>query len=307
MTIEAKDLQNVDKKVTVDLSFLCEAGLLLMLSKYMVLFIEKNEECQQVKQFKEIVDLDFNAKRSSKTAVASNTRSNLLKQVCPYFSLFASSAASFLDTVKLIGGAESTGKGYFDEIIAKFVIVATKLLSLCNDELGQSMAWLDELFNKVVKSHAVPGIFQGEKIEKPVVSALVGDHECAKLLFLGSKISTLASDLKIILEAMASLCGNDSLLPTSFLNMFSALQSDVAKYCGNSEMTEILPKEGDKVVLANFSKFQGSMTLAQCLTRDLQPGETRIGLTRRCMELFQSKGIKCEASLMRQAQALSGK
>ena len=88
MTIEAKDVQNnVDKKVTVDLSFLCEAGLLLVLSKYMVFFVEKNEECQQVKQFKEIVDLDFNAKLSSKTAVASDTKSKILKQVCPYFFL----------------------------------------------------------------------------------------------------------------------------------------------------------------------------------------------------------------------------
>ena len=309
MTIEAKDLENVDKEVTVDLSFLCEAGLLLMLSKYMVFFIEKNEECQQVKQFKEIVDLDFNAKMLSKTAVASDTRSNVLKQVCPYFSSFASSATSFLNTVKLMGGEETKGKGYFDGIMAKFVTVTTQLLSVCNDELGQSMALLDDLFNKVVKSHAVPGMFQAEKIDKSLVSALVGDRGCTKLLFLGSKISTLASDLKSILEALGSLCGNDSLLPSSFVNMFSALQSDVAKSCGpGDEKQEMVPKQGHKVVLSNFGCFQGSMTLAQCLTRDLQPGETRIGLTRRCTDLLQSRGIKCEASLMRQAQALtSGK
>ena len=308
MTIEAKDVQNnVDKKVTVDLSFLCEAGLLLVLSKYMVFFVEKNEECQQVKQFKEIVDLDFNAKLSSKTAVASNTKSNILKQVCPYFSLFASSAASFLDTVKLMDVVESKGKGYFDGVMAKFVSVTTQILSVCNDELGQSMVLLDDNFNNVVKSHAVPGMFQSEKVEKSVVAALVGDRQCTKLIFLGSKVSTLSSDLKSILEAIASLCGNDSFLPSSFMNMFSALQSDVAKFFGN-EKEQMMPKEGEKVVFSNYSYFQCSMTLAQCLTRDLQPGETRIGLTRRCTELFQSKGIKCEASLMRHAQALtSGK
>ena len=204
-------------------------------------------------------------------------------------------------------GVESTGKGYFDGVMAKFASVTTQILSVCKDELGQSMVLLDDSFNNVVKSHAVPGMFQSEKVEKSVVAALVGDRQCTKLIFLGSKVTTLGSDLKSILEAIASLCGNDSFLPASFLSMFSALQSDVAKFFGN-ERQQIMPKEGEKVVLSNYSYFQCSMTLAQCLTRDLQPGETRIGLTRRCTELFQSKGIKCEASLMQQAQALtSGK
>lgn len=65
----------------------------------------------------------------------------------------------------------------------------------------------------------------------------------------------------------------------------------------------MLPKES-KFALRHASWFQGSSTLGQILTRELKPGETRLGLVGRCQLLLDRKGLGVEPALKQRAMTL---
>ena len=293
--------ENAEKKVPMDISCLCQTGNLLPLAKYMVYFNEKIAEAVALKPFRELVGDEFAAAQGRQSSTCT-IKTNVLKQICPHIAAFASVVASFDDLGKMIGVKDDDNTTiFFSKMIKKFGNLIVQFLSQCNDELGQATGLLDELFGKIQASHRVATMFEAEKLDKSMISALVFDRDCMQLMFVGGKIATtFGADLNAILDAVSAL--PDTLVQSSLKSMLTALQSDVSKFL--SAPSGKFPKDGEKFVLDNFKYFQGSMTLAQCLTRDLKPGETRVGLTKRCVELFESKGIKCEANLVKQAEAL---
>ena len=294
--------ENAEKKVTIDLSCLCQTGNLLPLAKYLVYFNEKLAESVAIKSFKETIGDAFAASQG-KQSPTYTIKTNVLKQMCPHIAAFASVVTSFMDLGKMIGVKDDDSTNvFFSKMIKNFGNFTVQLLSQCNDELGQATGLLAELFGKIQASHPVATMFEAEKLDKSMIGSLVSDRDCMQLIFVGGKIATsFGPDLKAILDVVSAL-PVDPLVQSSLKSMLTALQSDVDKFLATP--SPAMPKDGEKVVLDNFKYFQGSMTLAQCLTRDLKPGETRVGLTKRCVELFQSKGIKCDANLVKQAEAL---
>ena len=292
---------NIGDGVTVDASFLCLCGSLLNLSKYVVSFRGKLDEVQDIKGFKELALNDFMSAKGKK-APTSVYKLPCLLQMSSHFSKFAAACALFISTTQETH-ADEKEKIYFQKLMDSMCSCIMTVLVVCNQELDAGWAFLHESFQPVIKNHGYPSMFQGDKLDKGKIGALVGDGASQFLLFLGPLCSSLCHDVKGILEGVRGL-KKEVEIPSNILTMLSSLESDFVKFGDTSHQG--LPKEGGdgKIVLANFTYFQASLTLAQCLSRDLNPGETRLGLAKRCLDILVSKNMKFEPNLQRLVEAL---
>lgn len=162
---------------------------------------------------------------------------------------------------------------------------------------------MNKLFNNVRVAHPLPSMFQAAKVDRKLVSALVSDKRVQYLLFAGTKASKVCKQIKEFSERVRTL-PKPTVLNSTMTLMLDAVQKDLDEFSSNTHQ-KVMAKENEKFRLANFSWFQGSTTLAQVLTRTLNPGETRVGLASRCVALLKSQGMGCEPALLKSAQALS--
>ena len=87
---------------------------------------------------------------------------------------------------------------------------------------------------------------------------------------------------------------------TSLIGMLDAFSS--------SNHAKTMPPEDAKVNLSNVTYLQGSVSLAQSMVRNLNPGETRTGLISKCMALLAKTKVTADVILTKKAnQALAGK
>ena len=285
-------------------SFLCLGGVLLNLSKYLVSFWDKCQETTQLKSFNELAESDFEFAKKKQQSQNTYKVSNMIP-MCSHFPKLSAICSSLTVMTKDMDESEPE-KIFLKKLTEKVCGFIVQVLSHCNDELGSAWTLLDSSFKAVQKAHtAYPTMFQAEKLDKGKILALTSDPATQYLLFLGPKCSNMAIEIKSILDATRAVLKNVD-VPQSILTMVSALQSDLSTFSSASQQG--LPKEGAKIVLANFTFFQGTSTLGQCLTRDLAPGETRLSLAKRCIDILVKKGIKFESNLQRRVEALnSGK
>ena len=298
--IETPGPDGSQRMVPVDISFLCLAGALLGIAKYMNMFKEKLREIEGMKGLDELAQLDFEFVKNKKGEKVSVYKSSAIAQICSYFSKFAALAASFETMIKHLP-EDDKEKVIFKLLMGNVGGMVSQLLAQCNNEIVSAWNYLDKMFKEMQGVHNVPGIFQGERLDKIQVTTLVDDPLVQLLLFVGGKCGGACDEIKKALDSIQVL-PKDLIVTQSLATMISAVHADLRKFGANTNQGP--PKEGEKIALAQFSFFQGSLTLSQCLCRDLKPGETRLGLTKRCLELLNSKGIQCEDSLKRRVDAL---
>lgn len=287
--------------VSVDLSFLCLAGSLLGMSKHMVMFKDKLADIDSAGVFSKAAELDFQAARN-KDPTKQVSKTQILAQMCLHFGRFSAAATSLLNMTQKLADDDKE-KIYFHLLMKKMSGFAAHVLRVCSDELGCAWGFLDEKLKEVYTFHDVKTIFESksEKLDKSLIGALAKDPKTQLLLLVGTRAGTMCTEIKAALDA-TRLLPSDLVLSKSTLNLIAAVQNDFNSF--SSSTHQGAPKEGNKSTLANFTFFQGSLTLAQCLSRDLNPGETRVGLVKRCLELLDSKGMKFDDSLKRRVDAL---
>ena len=284
--------QNREGELKVHGSFLCLGGVLLNLSKYLVSFWDKCQETTQLKSFNKLAESDFEFAKKKQQSQNTYKVSNMIP-MCSHFSKLSTKDMDESEPEKI----------FFKKLTEKVCGFIVQMLSHCNDELGSAWTLLDSSFKAVQKAHtAYPSMFQAEKLDKGKILALTSDGATQYLLFLGPKCSNIALEIKSISDATRAVLKNVD-VPQSILTMVSALQSDLETFSTASQQG--LPKEGAKIVLANFNFFQGTSALGQCLTRDLAPGETRLSLAKRFIDILVKKGIKFESNLQRRVEALN--
>eukprot|EP00435_Cladocopium_sp_Y103_P053714 s191_g17.t1 len=287
---------NPQNEVKVNASFLCLAGALLDLSKYVTSFQEKFNEVSQIASFCDLINADYESVKEKKKPDSIYQMTSLL-QMCSHFAKFSSLSSSLAAITKDFDDGEME-KNYHQQLLSKMSGSILNILALCNNELGNAWKSLDEIFKKVMNEHDYPALFQSEKLDKVKISALARNSDTKYLVFLGPRCGTLCHDIKTILEATRVLL-KEVTVPQNVLNMLSALEDDLSKF-GSGQQG--VPAEGAKVVLAHFSFFQASLTLGQVLSRDLCPGETRLGLAKRAVDLLATKGMQFEPNLKRREE-----
>ena len=300
--VSIQSANNPQDQVQVHASFLCLAGALLNLSKYVALFQEKFTEVSQIAVFSDLIAADYNSVQAKKKPDSIYKMTSLL-QMCSHFTKFSSISSTFVTITKGLDDGEKE-KDYYHQLMNKMSGYIVQILTLCNDELGNAWKALDENFKTMMNNHTYPALFQSEKLDKVKIGALVGDSSTKFLLFLGPRCANLCNDIKTILEATRVLL-KEVTVPQNVLNMFSALEGDLSKFGSSSQQG--VPAQGAKVALGHFSFFQASLTLAQVFTRDLAPGETRLGLAKRAVDILNTKKMQFEPCLQRYFNTLTGK
>ncbi len=97
---------------------------------------------------------------------------------------------------------------------------------------------------------------------------------------------------------------SNQLLPDGVSLQLTALVADLASFSSPETKKIMLPQDA-KLNLSHASWFHGSMLLSQVMSRELKPGETRIGLVGRCLQLMEKRSMGCEQSLKSKAIALT--
>ena len=161
---------------------------------------------------------------------------------------------------------------------------------------------MNDLFGKVLQAHALPTLLQPPKVDRAVVSGMMSDANVQHLLFVGRKAGKACQQISEFVEKVRSL-PKDSTLTPFLVATLDGVQGDLRAFSSN-ENEKAMPKMNEKFKLSSFSWFQGSITLAQVLTRDLKPGATRLGLVGRCLLLLKNQGMGCEPALLKHAQQL---
>ena len=152
------------------------------------------------------------------------------------------------------------------------------------------------LFDQVKGKHDILDLFQKDKLPEASVASLVADEDATVLLFLGGKAGPTCEGIKNFATARAHM-PKDIILTSTLTNLLVSLLKDLATFA-SEQNPKVFPQNQD-VTLSNVSWFQGSLTLAQVLTRQLAPGETRLGLVGRCLKILENKRV--EPSLKQKA------
>ena len=284
-----------DREVAVHGAFLCIAGMLLQMSKYTVYFIEKIEAVSGEAAFENVI----NGEGGSEPKIFD------LQLLGPLFSRFCKASQGFstlLETVDVDIGFLENEKTYHSLLMTQLQECLTKALGQCNRELSSVAKTLNGLFTSIKEKHELPALFQ-DKLEKNVVADLVSNPMVKKFLTAGGQAKCLVQDMTSFLASAEQLM---PFVKGNVKTMLASLKADMHGF-SNTQCTKEMPKEGAKFTLSNFTWFQGSVTMAQVLTRDLQPGETRIGLVSRCSDLIQKSQLGLEPALKARVTQLKGK
>ena len=296
---ETGDQQKVE--VEVHMGFLCLAGSLLQLAKYVTLFDQKLRPDEGQKPFAEIVFVEFGQVKAKEKPSVVYSLDGIVPQLSPFFGMVSKAVTSFQQIKdKMTGGSSmEQEQAFFNHVMGVFGSSLALGLERCNSELSSAASLLESMFAKVKAVHSLPDLFV--KLERSLIAALVCDANVQQMIFIGTRCSKICNQVKEFLEKLRGL-PKPEVLTSSLTSLVEAVGADLFEF-SNNQREKSMPAD-NKFRLANFSWFQGSMTLAQVLTRELTPGETRLGLASRCVHLLKSQGMGCEPSLMKTAQQL---
>ena len=158
-------------------------------------------------------------------------------------------------------------------------------------------------FEKIRAAHGVPGVFRASVLDRESISKLCLDETVKVVLFSASKAGSQCSMMQHYLQSVKTL----TLIQTEVGSEVTALLGLLEAFSSSNNAKTMPPPEA-KVNLAHVTYFQGSVSLAQSMVRNLNPGETRTGLISKCMALLDKNKVVADAILTKKAnQALAGK
>eukprot|EP00438_Fugacium_kawagutii_P009255 Skav231866 [mRNA] locus=scaffold2307:248072:253277:+ [translate_table: standard] len=303
-------MQGEVKTIDVHVAFLCLAGALQQVSAYSYFLVRTSKEAKDTDLFKSLYEKEYQSKKAGADAkhALSKSRLDILKNFVPHLSRMSKAIGAYDSIISKTGD----GIGFMDQIQdfqAKLKAVIQTELQQCvqvmYDELDSMKLGFNQLFENVKAKFALLEMFQDkdkDKLSETSVSALVSNPEAALLLFLGGKAGSVCEGITSSVSLMVSL-PKDVLISSSLSNMLAHLQKSLSEFASDQNPKSF--PNGSEANLSNVSWFQGSLTLAQVMTRKLAPGETRLGLVGRCLTLLDTKKMGVEPSLKQRASAFS--
>ena len=178
-----------DKKCELPSRFLCLAGSLLEVVKYVHFFGQKIGPSQKQPKFEALVVNDFD-RIKNKTAIEKvSSRVDVLNSFTPHFVKLSKAWSRFIDMTKHLkeAGLESGIEECYKKIAKRVSDNLAFVLEECNHEIDDVQNLIQGLFNKILANHVLPEIFQAEKLEKNSISSLCGDPSCQLLAHGGNK------------------------------------------------------------------------------------------------------------------------
>ena len=291
--------------VQVHAAFLCIVGALLRVAKYVMVCVNKLKECKGAKLWKDMLLATMQAKKES--PIQWDTKTSRLLGCQFVFGKLASASKHFDEM--LVQAVALTGN--MDGVSAFYKALQKTMRESCGDIVAVMANDIESLVSSVKGFYTdlmtvqdAVAIFQSDPLDKQAISDLANDSNMQKLVHSGtradrilSESASFLSDLKLVPVSDWMTEVTSSLIAATLVDVrdFQAVNGAVAQ-----------DNQSGKATMATVRYMNGSMTLAQALTRTLQPGETRLGLVSRCQNILEKKKILAEPALSKRAAALKG-
>ncbi|CAE7838142.1 unnamed protein product [Symbiodinium necroappetens] len=286
--------------------FPCTAGALLTVAKMVAFFKHCMTATCKLLPFNDILS-KFATTADKKNFIWENNRSSKLQCIRSVLPKFHKAVLDFETmqsaSAEIVG--EMTG---IDEYYKQLQNIVKTHLAEVIGSFGQEVAdvqlSLASLYQDVASKHSLD-MFKQEVLDKKIVEALCLDPSMRQIALSSSKTERFFVDLIGFLQDVQGL-PTPSWVSESSKALLSGVVADAKKLLAQDSGVSC-SETGAMITMAELRALQSNMTLAQALCRDLQPGETRVGLVSRCLGAFQKKSIKCEPSLVKKATAITGK
>ena len=194
-------------------------------------------------------------------------------------------------------------KVYHKTLVDKLEASLMASLTSCSSEIDVMQKMFHDAFVQIKAAHTLPALFRAAQLDRDAISKLCQDSNVKMVLFAASKVSSQCELMIGFLTGLKSL----SILQQKTGTAIAALLTDLGSFCSTSN-AKIMPGDDNKVVLANVTYFQGSVSLSQAMVRALGPGETRTGLVSKCLALLEKNQMTADPILTKRAkQILDGK
>ena len=144
-------------------------------------------------------------------------------------------------------------------------------------------------------------MFTEDPLDKQAIQALCCDDDMQNIAIFVSKVERFLTELATILADLQGLP-----VPAWSTEDAKALMSGLATDVKEFQATSVAETTGaSSISLAHICRLQANMTLGQALRRDLQPGQTRIGLANRYIMILDKRQVRADVALMKKASAQS--
>ena len=289
------------KTMDLHIAFLCLAGSLLQVAKYSYLVTTTLVDVEKAAVFKTMYENEFAEKKKTNPAIVDKSKLDYMMILHPHLTKLSKAVLAFESILSKI----SDGIGYMDNIndfwkklMETIRGVLQKYVQEMFGELDSIKTGIMYLFDQVKGKHDLLDLFQKDKLPEAGVASLVADEDVSLLLFLGGKAGPTCAGINTFATAMTHM-PKDVIITSTLNNLLVSLLKDLAAFA-SEQNPKVFPQD-QSATLSSVSWFQGSLTLAQVLTRKLAPGETRLGLVGRCLKLLESKKMGVEPSLKQKA------
>ena len=294
------------KSKRVHAVFPCLAGALLTVTKMVAFFKHCMVANDKLPGFNEILS-KFATVEDKKTFNWDENRSSKLqciRSVLPKFHKAVVDFEAMQSASREIVGELDGIDAYYKQLQKIIKDHLAEVVGNFGKEIGDVQLSIASLYQDVASKHSLD-MFAQEVLDKKAVEALCLDPSMRQIAMTSSKTERFFIDLIGLLQDVQGLPtpswvgeGSKALVSAVVADAKKLLAQDVEVSCSET---------GAMITMARLRALQSNMTLAQALCRDLQPGETRMGLVSRCLGAFQKKNIKCEPLLVKKAAAIKGK
>ena len=291
----------------VHAAYICVAGALLRIAKYVMVILSQEKVCHddKVLLFKEMLHASRSAAKGSSPEW--ETKMSRLIGCQHVFEKLAQVTGQFDDMFEqacsITGGMDSV-TAFYKALQKIAAAAASEFVAAIGADVASLQDAVNTLYKDLIAKNDLDKIFKSDVLDKQSMLALCTDPNMQGLVLSCAKAD------RFLLEVGGMLPRRKNLkvpqwMSESSAKLISALQDDVQKFQAMDGSVD-KDKQACKVSMATVRYVNGSMTLGQALSRDLQPGETRIGLVGRCQNILAKKGIAVEPMLLKKVSAMKG-
>ena len=292
--------------VSVHASFICLAGALLQMSKYVLMIVDTVETANATPDIKKVVDQIMSCIAQKKDHTSLSFKCSILKLLLGFFPGLSKAGTAFTEILGKIGEDMANIdqiKDYHKTLLNKLETAVVASMTSCSVEIDTMQKMFKDAFVKIKGAHPLPALFRNSQPDREAISKLCSDSDVKMVLFAASKVSGQCELMSGFLAGLKSL----TILPQKTGSAVAALLEDLKAFSSTSN-AKTMPGDDNNVVLANVTYLQASVSLCQAMVRGLGPGETRTGLVSKCLALLEKNQMTADTILTKRAkQILDGK
>ncbi|CAE7247231.1 unnamed protein product [Symbiodinium sp. CCMP2592] len=291
----------------VHAAYICVAGALLRIAKYVMVILSHEKVCQddKVLLFREMLHASVSAPKGSSPEW--ETKMSRLIGCQVVFEKLAQVTGRFdemFDQACSITGDMDSVTAFYKAMQTVTAAAASEFIAAVGADFASMQGAVLTLYQDLTAKNDLDTIFKSDVLDKQSMLALCTDPNMQGIVLSCAKAERFLPEVASILSRMKNL-KVPQWMSESTATLISALQDDVQKFHAMDGSVD-KDKQTTKISMATARYVNGSMTLGQALSRDLLPGETRIGLVGRCQNILAKKGIAVEPMLLKKVSAMKG-